>query len=429
MVIYIAFLFFVFLFFRNFKKGIIIYAPFKFVFSYGLRSYVGKFELDTLFTAIIFIIWLLRSNKRNWTEFPLKGTLLLVSIGVLAYSFNPFFAITVLLDGFSPYLYLIMFFYALKTKEDLQLFIKVLSVYVITLNVNALTELMGYNVLGHSLVAAMTPTTYWAEDVVARGIFVRLHSFVPHSIGYGVENMLFFSFYFMLFLLGEKVFPKKKSSILMLVSFVGIYLSGSRSPLLGGVIILLPLLFNKQMFNAKNLSFAICCLLIVVVFAGGYISAMFDSLATDKDTDLGGASSWDMRLGQLEYSVSFWMKNFWFGNGHTFDIFQGGRMYSEIFGAESVWFPLMMKQGLVGMVAYLSVTIGACINSFRVKYKALCFCLMLGWLVIDSATNLPGLSILLPLYFYTVYYKWNKLVPIKVYDFNNSTNLQGRKVS
>lgn len=422
MIIYLIFFIFVLLFARDFKKAIIIYAPFKFVFSYGLLSHVGKFELDTLFTMILFIAWLLQGKKRNWADYPLKGAMMLVGIGVLAHSLNPFFSITVLADGFSPYVYLIMFFYALKTEQDMRLFVKVLSIYVILLNVNALTELMGYNVIGHALVSAMTPTIYWAEDVVVRGIFVRLHSFVPHSIGYGVENMVFFSFYLMLYLYGERFITKKKSIILMFVSLAGIYLSGSRSPLLGGIIMLLPLLANKRMLNAKNMTFFIFAALIISSFAGGYIMTMYDSLATDKDTDLGGASSWDMRFGQLEYSIYYWMKNFWFGNGHTFDIFQGGTQYSSIFGAESVWFPLMMKQGIVGMVAYLSVTINACASAVKTKHKSLCICLMLGWLVIDSATNLPGLSILLPLYFYVIYYKWNKLIPYN-YAINNNPSI------
>ena len=99
------------------------------------------------------------------------------------------------------------------------------------------------------------------------------------------------------------------------------------------------------------------------------------------------------------------MQRFWFGHGHTFDIFQGGKLYTEILGAESVWFPIMMKQGLIGIISYLYITIDACRNIPNHKYKNLCFFLMLGWLVIDTATNLPGLSYLLPLYFYVIYYK------------------------
>ena len=65
----------------------------------------------------------------------------------------------------------------------------------------------------------------------------------------------------------------------------------------------------------------------------------------------------------------------------------------------------MMKQGLVGMVAYLYITIDACSSAMKIRYKWICICLMLGWLIIDSATNLPGMNILLPLYFYVIYYK------------------------
>ena len=179
-------------------------------------------------------------------------------------------------------------------------------------------------------------------------------------------------------------------------------------------VIFLPLL------NSKNVLFVFFVLVAVVYFAGGYLSTMFESLTSDESVDLGGASSWDMRLGQLEYSVYYWMKNFWFGNGHTFDIFQGGTQYSSIFGAESVWFPIMMKQGFVGMIAYLYVTVDACVSATNIRFKWLCISLMLGWLVIDSATNLPGMNILLPLYFYVVYYKLSNTATFVLKSTSNS---------
>lgn len=412
MLIYLLFLFFVVCLVKDFKKGIIYYAPFKFMFSHGIPSHIGTFELDVIFTFVLFCFWFF-NRRKDLLRFPLKISFVFMMLASFAFALNPFFSIKVLLESLSPYLYLVMFFSAIETKGDISTFIKVICVYVLILNVNAVCEMFGSNIIGNQLLTIMTPGAYWAVDAGTRGSFFRLHSFVPHSIGFGVENMVFFSFFFMLYMYRQDLMKKKTSIYYMTICLLGVFLSGSRSPLLGGIIMLLPFLANKKMFNARNISFVVIAALVIVVFAGGYISTMFDSLATDKDTDLGGASSWDMRLGQLEYSIYFWMKNFWFGNGHTFDIFQGGRMYSEIFGAESVWFPLMMKQGLVGMVAYFSVTINSCVSSLRVKNKSLCVCLMLGWLVIDSATNLPGITILLPLYFYTIYYKWEKLVPIR----------------
>lgn len=421
MLIYFLFFLFVVAVLKDFRKGVILYAPFKFMFSYGIPSHIGKFELDTVFTGILFVVWLNTTYSKR-LSFPLKIAIISAVIGALAFSFNPSFSILILSDYLSPYLYLLMFFSVLKTSKDLQLFIKISGIYLIILNINALAEWMGYNVIGTALQSVMKYGTYWANDVVTRGSFIRLHSFVPHSIGYGVENMLFFSFYLMLFIYGDRLIPKRKTVFFMAISILGIFLSGSRSPLLGGILILLPLLLNKKMFSVKNLSFVFFASIVIVIFAGGYISTMYESLTGDANTDIGGASSWEMRLGQLEYSVYFWMQNFWFGHGHTFDIFQGGSEYSKIFGAESVWFPIMMKQGLIGMLAYILVTIDACICARKTTKKVICICLMLGWLIIDSATNLPGLNILFPLYFYSIYYKWDELVN-RQYDFNNSTSI------
>lgn len=408
MIIYLLFLVFVFIFsIKGFKKGIIYYAPFKFLFSYGIPSHIGTLGLDSVFTLALFFIWyLFYRNKYSINGFPLKKSVIILIIAAFIYSTNPVFSIQVLLNEISPYLYLIMFFSAINTKEDIKAFIKILCIYIICLNVNGLFELLGNNIIGNALTSVISKDTYWANDVVQRGIFVRLHSFVPHSIGFGVENVVFFSFFFAMFYYGKELMNRKIAIFFMIFCFIGLFLSGSRSPLLGGMIIMLPLILNKQTFKSKNLIFLTTAIIIIVSLAGNYFITMYESLTSDATTDIGGASSWEMRLGQLEYSVFYWMQQFWLGHGHTFDIFGGGRFYSEIFGAESVWFPIMMKKGLLGIVSYLYITIEACMNIPQHKYRRLCLFLMLGWLVIDSATNLPGLNILLPLYFYSIYYKY-----------------------
>lgn len=403
MIVYLLFLIFVLIFVKDFKKGVIIYAPFKFMFSYGIPSYVGKIGLDALFTFLLFCVWLYK-YRYELKNFPLKSSFVVAIIGALIYALNPVFAITVLLDKISPYIYLLMFYWAIRNVKDVKLFVKTIVVYVLLLNLNALFEWAGNNVIGNALHNMMDDSTYWAQDVVSRGIFVRLHSFVPHSIGFGVENMMFFTFFLMMYLYGKHLCKTKTIIFMMIWCLMGIYLSGSRSPLLGGVVILIPLILNKKLFSRKNLVFAIASSLILIVFAGGYLSTMFESLSSDSTTDMGGASSFDMRLMQLEYSVYYWMQNFWFGNGHSFDMFQGGR--SSIFGAESVWFPIMMREGLIGIICYAYVYIDAFFKSRKAPYTLICLFLMLGWFIIDSATNLPGLNILLPLYFYVIYYKW-----------------------
>lgn len=407
MIVYLFFLIFILVFIKDLRKGIIIYAPFKFVFSYGIPSYVGNLKLDTLFTFLLFCVWLCKYSS-SLKEFPLKNSFTVVIIGALIYAFNPVFAITVLLDKICPYIYLLMFYWAIKDVKDLKLFIKTIVAYIFVLNINALFEWAGNNVIGNILHSAMVDnSTYWADDVVSRGIYVRLHSFVPHSIGFGVENMIFFTFFLMIYLYGKHLCNTKIIIFTMICCSMGIFLSGSRSPLLGGIIILIPLILNKNLFNRKNLAFTIALSFILITFAWGYLVTMFESFSSDSTADMGGASSFDMRLMQLEYSVYYWMQNFWFGNGHRFDMFEGGR--SSIFGAESVWFPIMMREGVIGLVCYAYVYIDAFLKSKKATFKSICLFLMVGWFVIDSATNLPGLNILLPLYFYVIYYKWSKI--------------------
>ena len=253
MLIYVLFLVLLFCFIQDFKKGIIYYAPFKFLFSHGIPSHVGAFELDTLFTFVLFGYWCL-INRNEFRKFPLKKAILVMEFASLVYACNPHFAITVLLDSLSPYLYLIMFFSVIRKKSDVVLFTKVICVYVLVLNGNAICELVGYNVVGNQLLSVMTPESYWADDAGMRGAFFRLHSFVPHSIGYGVENVVFLAYFFMIYMYRHDILKKEKAMFYMAVCLIGVFFSGSRSPLLGGIIILLPFIANKKMFNTLTRS-------------------------------------------------------------------------------------------------------------------------------------------------------------------------------
>ena len=76
----------------------------------------------------------------------------------------------------------------------------------------------------------------------------------------------------------------------MFICFIGLFLSGSRSPLLGGIIILLPLILNKQTFKSKNLVFIFLAVLIITPIAGNYFITMYESLTSDNATDIGGSS-------------------------------------------------------------------------------------------------------------------------------------------
>ncbi len=414
--IYLLFLIFLVIILNDFKKGIIIYAPFKFIFGYGISSYIGTFSLDTIFTTILFVYWFFYKKKRKSLEnFPLKNSAIICIISAFIYSLNPFFSIVTFLDNILPYLYILMFFAVINTTDDIKLFIKVLCIYAIILNLNALCELLGNNIIGNIITSSFRGNTFWANDVVSRGNFIRLHSFIPHSIGYGVVNMLIFAFFGVLYIYKIRYISFRSIVIILVVSFLGIFLSGSRSPLLGGIIILLPVILNKRIINERNIATLTIAVILISAIAGNYFLTMYTSLSDSSggDTDLGGASSWDMRIRQLEYSVYFWLQKFWFGHGHTFDIFQGGTSYTEILGAESVWFPIMMKKGLVGIISYLYITIDACRNIPKNRYRTICLCLMLGWLVIDSATNLPGLNYLFPLYFYIIYYKFEDITNSK----------------
>jgi hypothetical protein len=124
-----------------------------------------------------------------------------------------------------------------------------------------------------------------------------------------------------------------------------------------------------------------------------------------------------MREGQLLYSISIWNKNIWFGQGHEYNIFKMAN-HNDLFGGESIWFTLMMKQGLIGMLAYIILYVDIIYNVRKNIFSKYIISFILGWLVIDSATNLPGINLFLPFMIIIIIYKYGEIISKKEHSLH-----------
>lgn len=422
----ILFLLFFIILLYDVKKGIIIYAPFKLFFIRGYILY-GNIGFDLIVSIVAFILYLCTYGINRKMKVPWLIGLLVGLIAYIANSLYPLFhPMIALIDTFCVYLYSIIYFASIQTKEDRQLAVRSIIIVFILLVGNGLIEFLTQNnILGDFQRSYIKEGVFISEKKEVRfGVF-RTRSFVPHAIGFGVECTCFFIF----FLLYAKTLKKLSLSYysLIVLSAIGVFISGSRTPLLGLGIMLIPLLVNSSFFNIRH--FVLLCgfLLVVYVFTESYVIDMLLSLeANNKSKEVSG-SSFEMRMIQLNYSVYYWLQKPIWGWGASADVLHFGDR-SEIFGGESVWFTLMMKRGLVGMISYIFIYISIFWSVRHLKIKKYIIGFMVGWLSIATGTNLPGVSFFFPLMIITLLYKYREEFKEEFGSANNLSYLSKTQV-
>ncbi len=148
--------------------------------------------------------------------------------------------------------------------------------------------------------------------------------------------------------------------IILFLCLATIFLTGARSCILAGVVC--SFMFIHKVSPSRFLFF--CILLIpILVFMGAYLSDLFGSFV---NTEKVNGSNSSMRFDQLLIAVTYFQKSPIFGNGIAFlyDVVCSGYEV-ELYGAESLWFSVMVDFGFVGIVAYLLLFISSALYSIK----------------------------------------------------------------
>ena len=146
--------------------------------------------------------------------------------------------------------------------------------------------------------------------------------------------------------------------VILVLCLATIFLTGARSCILAGVVC--SLMFIRKISPSRLI---ICGILMIpiLVFMGTYLSDLFGSFVNTEKVD--GSNS-SMRLNQLLIAFSYFEKSPIFGNGIGFlyDVVCSG-FEEELYGAESLWFNVIVDFGVVGIIAYLLLFISSALYS------------------------------------------------------------------
>lgn len=174
---YIFFFIFLTILLRAYKKGVVIYAPFKFFFYEGFR--LGPTSFDIALSTIVCVIFFMKKRKFITEKFPWKKSFLILLISGIIFSYYPsFFMGEFLRQVFCIYGYGIVFFYCLSDKNIINTFLKSCTLFAILLAGNGFFQFVtDQNLLGN-FHDSFYDGDFSDNSLVRFGNFSRIRSFV-----------------------------------------------------------------------------------------------------------------------------------------------------------------------------------------------------------------------------------------------------------
>lgn len=395
---------FIFMLFVNFDKYVIIAAA----WILPLQMLVVKqFSVMSCISLAVFLLAVLK-GKLKICKYPfilsslLLGTSILLSniFGVFKHWGNCITMISL------EVLFPIVVWQSIKSKHELRLFLKHSFIFLIALVLYGLFEEI---IRDNPIIRFMQSSDAFSGSIgytdEIRFGFKRMQSFLPLCGALGcccTMNFLLFGF-----AAQKKVGLNQKQVKYVPYLLAGLLLctllTGTRS-VIAGFLCMLVYFVNSQTIKSRKIQRFIPILVVVLFLSIGFLDKIIDSFT---DTQSVSGSNSDMREMQFNLALYFMGVSPILGNGlaYTFEYVQAF-FPDEILGAESVWFPLMIDQGLLGVVSYLIYLLFPLLYALKKKMYVVVFCI-LAFAVEKSLSSLPGINISYFMIYVIVFVKFN----------------------
>lgn len=406
--LYILFFIWVLFILFDFKKAVLCYAPFKILFYYDVRL-TAALPFDMAIILLIAFCFFVKRKEYSKLHFPFTRGYMVYAIIYSIGCIIPVFMINRIPSTvISILLYSYIYFQCLRNIRDVKLAAAVYMLFSLFLVGNGMLELFTHKCPVDDWIRSMPfidKEHAWDTDFdELRFGLPRIKSFMPFSITYGVACAILLSLPFYL------VFENFRKSLLMrllvpmslVFLLIGVITSASRSPILGIVVLLSYLFLDKELFKRYKTKILLL-LLLIAVFIWPFIYDNIMSILNPKAADAIGGSSMDMRIVQYSIAFDYMMQSPLFGLGKETQI-------NDIlfFGGESIWLPLMINNGILGVFGYIYLYY-AIVKNTKVSGSRYLHIVTASWLVMNTATSLMGLGDATYLTLYMLLYRYNYL--------------------
>lgn len=205
----------------------------------------------------------------------------------------------------------------------------------------------------------------------------------------------------------------KYANYLIILLGMNIFFTGARSAFLGFAVALLAFVDIKDLKSKKVWGL----ILLVIAISPLFIGYFGDIVSSFTDTEKVNGSNADMRQTQFDICFYYLSQSPWIGNGIAFTWEYVLPQNKDLLGAESLWIPVLIDQGILGAVAVSSMFVACMI--YLIKHNAIRYTIVvLGFLVFNSMSSIPNISITDFVYYVILLCMF---IPNKKYKYETTT--------
>lgn len=372
---------------KNFQKGVLlifILSPFL-----SLCADIGKLPVLSGLNIIMFGLYILiyQSRIKEIRIYPLfTGSVLIVISLFLCNAFgDEVHTPNAIMNAVNVLVLFVLYDVARRmTMGRARWALNAIIIFAIVVIVNGLVETFaGTNIL---LDTFMNIGLYEEDTKTIMGERFGLKRaqsiFGMHTslAGYAVPPLAF------LLYLRQKTSMKLSAISVAVIIGLGamVLFTGARSGIIGMAISLLCVV-DKKLIKGQYIIIAVLIAIFILPFVSEYFETIIASI---QDTEKVGGSNTSMREEQLNISLYYMSKHPWFGNGIAYTWRISTQFSEELFGAESMWFPVMIDRGLFGVFALAYLCVSLTLYVYRSRIKKFTF-LVLGFFVFNTMSSIP----------------------------------------
>lgn len=367
----------------------------------GVPLLLMSTALNIYFTIYFFLVQR-KKFVSSIDRFPLKIAFILIGFSILLSCLFSLSGFTIAItrgiqDFFSPYLFVWMVWYVIKTPKDFKKLITLLTISFSFFVIYAFYEkatgerpVITYE-QALNVGTDQSRVINWSYEDDERTVGGRVQSVFIHPIGAGMNFGLCFVIFTYLFIYYRRYIILSPYIVVWLLSslLLCVFFSNSRGPLIFlGIAVLGLVKFKSRKFYLITILG-----IILLIFLYSYIAPYMDnifSFANAKAKERVGGSDVFMRQGQFAAAYQLFQQNPLFGNGvKSLSYISNSNLVKDLLGFESVWIPLMVERGLIGLLSYIFL-IFSMFKSAKGKTKGFTIYLTLAYVIVSSVTSTPG---------------------------------------
>lgn len=410
----------------NYKKSLFLWAAICIVMHTGIcLKYSSPAISVQLAINLIFLFYYIVKRRRIYhlrEDFAFKPIFIIVSISFILSSFVSaigLFRNLITIFGLLVCNFLTIYLLdkEILTKKDINELIKNISYLIIISCIYGL----------YTMVLGSNPIIEYELSFIPSGMEDKLVDSSDTMRGLKMQSFFGgatqFSAFVMLTIITFCAVNKTKGNAtylqicLFLLGIVFAFLTKTRASMFAALVTTLYFAFKQKSTQYIKIIILILILLPLIKPFLGENMVFIESIFKTSSQDEVGGSSIDLRLQQAAIVWQIFLEHPILGEGinslsYTLNKFQ------DLFGAESIWFQLLLERGLLGLVSYIYIFYYS-IKKVSAKYKVYIICCALFWLV-QHTLSTTGLYENFYLLSAIIIYKTDKL---SIYEKNRVNNI------